>query len=266
MSKIPAYYIPHGGGPCFFMDWNPPDTWDALGAWLGSYAAALPEKPRAVLFFSAHWEEPEFTLLTTPKPDLYYDYYDFPPHTYDLHWPAPAADLRERVRQLASGAGLNLAENSDRGYDHGVFVPGLLAFPQADMPVAQISLKRGLDPREHLALGRALAPLREEGVLFVGSGMSFHNMRAFRYGSNEPIPGADAFDAWLTETVCHASPAEREEGLAHWAQAPEARFAHPREEHLMPLMIIAGSAPGASGRLAWHGRAMGAPLSAYELG
>ena len=81
MSKIPAYYIPHGGGPCFFMDWNPQDTWDALGTWLGSFAAALPEKPRAVLFFSAHWEEPEFTLLTTPKPDLYYDYYDFPPHT-----------------------------------------------------------------------------------------------------------------------------------------------------------------------------------------
>ncbi|MDD4702114.1 MAG: class III extradiol ring-cleavage dioxygenase [Desulfovibrio sp.] len=266
MSKIPAYYIPHGGGPCFFMDWNPPNTWHDLGAWLGSHAAALPEKPRAVLYFSAHWEEPQFTLLTTPKPALYYDYYDFPPHTYDLHWPAPAADLRERVRELTGKAGLNLAEDSTRDYDHGVFVPGLLAFPQADVPVAQISLKRGLDPREHLALGRALAPLRHEGVLFVGSGMSFHNMRVFRFGSNELIPGSEEFDTWLTETVCHTSPAEREERLAHWEQAPGARFAHPREEHLIPLMVIAGSAQGASGSMAWHGRAMGAPLSAYELG
>ena len=174
--------------------------------------------------------------------------------------------MKGRVRQLTSDAGLKLAEDNVRDYDHGVFVPGLLAFPQADMPVAQISLKRGLDPREHLAIGRALAPLREDGVLFVGSGMSFHNMRAFRYGSNEPIPGADVFDAWLTETVCHTNPAEREERLAHWAQAPEARFAHPREEHLIPLMIIAGSAPRSPGSLAWHGRAMGAPLSAYELG
>ena len=88
---MPAFYIPHGGGPCFFMDWSPADTWNALGSWLRSIPASLPQPPKAQLVFSAHWEQPEFTLLTTHNPDLLYDYYDFPPHTYDLKWPAPAA-------------------------------------------------------------------------------------------------------------------------------------------------------------------------------
>ena len=154
------------------MDWTPPDTWTALGQWMRSIPASLPQRPKAQLVFSAHWEGRDFTLLSTSAPGLYYDYYDFPPHTYELQWPAPPApELFDRVRQCMRGAGLTLAEDAGRDFDHGVFVPGLLMFPQADVPTLQISLRRGLDPAQHLALGAALAPLRDEGVLFVGSGM-----------------------------------------------------------------------------------------------
>jgi len=266
MARMPAFYIPHGGGPCFFMDWTPPDTWTALGQWMRSIPASLPQRPKAQLVFSAHWEGRDFTLLSTSAPGLYYDYYDFPPHTYELQWPAPPApELFDRVRQCMRGAGLTLAEDAGRDFDHGVFVPGLLMFPQADVPTLQISLRRGLDPAQHLALGAALAPLRDEGVLFVGSGMSFHNMRAFRYGDNVPIAGAENFDGWLAETVLDADCDRRNAALAQWEKAPGARFAHPREEHLIPLMVIAGAAGQTPGKLAWHGRAMGAPLSAFSF-
>ena len=133
------------------------------------------------------------------------------------------------------------------------------------MPTLQISLRRGLDPLEHLALGRALASLRDEGVLFVGSGMSFHNMQAFHYSDNAPIEGAEIFDNWLAETVCSPQPAVRNAALAEWEKAHGARFAHPREEHLIPLMVIAGAAGTANGKRAWHGRAMGALLSAFSF-
>ena len=141
---MPAFYIPHGGGPCFFMDWVPPDTWNALGGWMRSIPATLPQQPKAQIVFSAHWEQQEFTLLTTRTPGLYYDYYDFPPHTYELQWPAPPApELFDQVRQCMRSAGLPLAEDTTRDFDHGVFVPGLLMYPEAQMPTLQISLRRG---------------------------------------------------------------------------------------------------------------------------
>lgn len=267
MAKTPLYYIPHGGGPCFFMDWSPPDTWTALAEWLGSFPGTLKSPPVALLFISAHWEEPEFTLAANPTPALLYDYYDFPPHTYELAWPAPAAPhLFPRVQELLAPAGIPLVLDGKRDFDHGVFVPGILSYPRADLPVLQISLRRGLNPAAHIALGKALAPLREEGVLFIGSGMSYHNMRAFRYGDNTPIPGADIFDTWLTRTVCEFDQETREERLVHWAMAPGARDAHPREEHLIPLMVIAGAAGPDTGRRDFSCRAMGAPLSAYRFG
>ena len=140
------------------------------------------------------------------------------------------------MRELLQGAGIEVAEAPARGWDHGVFIPLKLVTPQADIPVAQLSLKAGLDPAEHLAAGRALAPLRDEGVLIVGSGMSWHNMRGFSPAFTDR---SAAFDAWLAETV--ADPARREAALARWEAAPHAREAHPREEHLIPLMVAAGS-------------------------
>ena len=187
-------YIPHGGGPCFFMKWTrgPEDVWDKMAASLRALGDSLPERPKALLVVSAHWEEEEPTVLSQPNPALLYDYYGFPPHTYELKWPAPGSpELAGRVRELLDGAGMPSRSNSERGFDHGVFIPLLLAFPKADIPTVQLSLRAGLDAKEHLAIGRALAPLRDEGVLIIGSGMSYHNMRNFSSGRTAK-PGVGA--------------------------------------------------------------------------
>ncbi|HEY8089827.1 MAG TPA: class III extradiol ring-cleavage dioxygenase, partial [Polyangiaceae bacterium] len=214
--KLPTLYIPHGGGPCFFMDWTmgPADTWDRMAAWLRELDGTLPEKPRALLVVSAHWEAPVPTVMTSPAPPLLYDYSGFPPHTYELTWPAPGApELASRVRHLLSGAGFESREDAKRGFDHGVFVPLKVAYPDARVPTVQLSLREGLDPAQHLAMGRALAPLRDEGVLIVGSGMSYHNMRGFN--SAAAREHSARFDAWLGEVAAKPS-SERDAALAAW--------------------------------------------------
>ncbi len=131
------------------------------------------------------------------------------------------------------------------------------------MPTVQLSLKAGLDPEEHLAMGRALAPLRDEGVFILGSGMSFHNMRAFRTAGG--AEAAETFDRWLRESAT-LDPKERDQRLARWSQAPAARLAHPREEHLLPLMVIAGAAGADRGTMAFNGKMLGARISAFHFG
>src|SRR6185369_15847840 len=161
---LPTLFIPHGAGPCFFMEWTrgPADTWDKTAAWLKGLVADLPERPKAILVVSGHWEEPVFTVGSSPRPPMLFDYYGFPEETYRLRFDAPGAPkLAARVRELLQGAGIEVAEAPARGWDHGVFIPLKLVTPQADIPVAQLSLKAGLDPAEHLAAGRALAPLRD---------------------------------------------------------------------------------------------------------
>ena len=267
MTRTPTYYIPHGGGPCFFMDWSPPDTWNTLGAWLRALPSELETPPVALLVVSAHWVEEEFTILSKPEPELFYDYYGFPEHTYELSWPAPGApEFLPKLRRLLDAAGIPYASDPERDFDHGVFIPGLLSFPQADVPVLQISLRSGFDPAAHLALGEALAPLRDEGVLIVGSGMSFHNMRVFHYGDNDLIPSSEEFDVWLREAVAGTSPEERARLLTDWERAPGGRFAHPYEDHLLPLMVTAGAAGTDTGAVAFSCRAMGAPLVAFRFG
>jgi len=140
-------------------------------------------------------------------------------------------------------------------------VPLKLTFPDADVPAIQLSLLEGLDPERHLALGRALAPLRDEGVLIVGSGMSWHNMRGFSPAFTEK---SARFDSWLARAL--ADPARRDEAIRHWDQAPYAREAHPREEHLAPLFVAAGAAEGQPGRLAFRDVAMDVVISGYEFG
>jgi aromatic ring-opening dioxygenase catalytic subunit (LigB family) len=194
---------------------------------------------------------------------MLYDYYGFPPESYRITWPAPGdPTLAARVRELLSSAGFDTAADAQRGFDHGTFVPLKLTYPQADVPTVQLSLKRGLDPKEHLAIGRALRPLRDEGVFIVGSGMTYHNLRAF-HASARPI--AESFDAWLRETI--ALPAsERDARLMQWESAPAARQAHPREEHLLPLMVIAGAAGDDRGTVAYNGTIVGLRLSAHHFG
>ncbi|HEY6459579.1 MAG TPA: class III extradiol ring-cleavage dioxygenase, partial [Polyangiaceae bacterium] len=159
-------------------------------------------------------------------------------------------------------AGFRAARDEKRGFDHGTFVPLKLAYPDADVPTVQLSLKQGLDPKEHLAMGRALAPLRDEGVFLVGSGMTYHNLRDFNPGARGV---AAEFDAWLRDVGVRA-PAERDAALARWTEAPAARKAHPREEHLIPMMVAAGAAGGDGGVVGYKGTILGLQLSAYHFG
>jgi aromatic ring-opening dioxygenase catalytic subunit (LigB family) len=261
---LPTYFIPHGAGPCFFMEWTrgPADTWDKTAAWLKGLVAGLPERPRAILVVSGHWEAPVFTVGSSPAPPMLFDYYGFPEHTYRLAFDAPGSpELARRVRELLGAAGFATAEDPERGYDHGVFVPLKLVTPDADIPVVQLSLKENLDPAEHLAAGRALAPLRDEGVLIVGSGMSWHNMRGF---SPAFTAKSEAFDAWLSEAL--ADPARRDAAVRDWSNGPYAREAHPREEHLAPLFVAAGAAEGEPGKHVFKDVAMDVAISGYAFG
>ncbi|MGN6424743.1 MAG: DODA-type extradiol aromatic ring-opening family dioxygenase [Asticcacaulis sp.] len=263
----PTLYIPHGGGPCFFMDWSPADMWDEMGAYLKRLPADVGEKPKALLIVSAHWEEAEFTVQTKPNPGLLFDYYGFPPHTYELSWPAPGApELAARVQALAAAAGIAVRADAQRDFDHGVFIPMLLAWPEADIPTFQLSLKAGLDPAAHLALGRALAPLREEGVLIIGSGMSYHNLRRLmqRDMNGDMRHASHDFDQWLQEAV----QGDRD-ALLRWTEAPNARLCHPREEHLLPLMVAAGAGADDPARMTYHEDSLGptgAAISAFQFG
>ena len=264
-ERQPAIFLPHGGGPCFFMDWTwgPADTWNATQRFLERVASALPAPPKALVVISGHWEEPAFTASAAAQPTLNFDYSGFPAHTYKLTWPAPGnPELARQVAGLLVNAGLPSGLSANRGFDHGVFVPLKVAFPEAKIPVVSLSLAASLDPALHLAAGRALAPLREEGVLIVGSGMSFHNLSA--YLRPETVERARAFDAWLTEAV-ESPAAERDTLLTNWRNAPYAAYAHPREEHLLPLLVAAGAGGGAPGGRIFSDEPMGAAISAYRF-
>ena len=264
-ARLPTVFVPHGGGPWPFVDMPFGDKaeLDALATYLRSVRAVPKSAPKALLVVSAHWEERVPTVMSGARPPMLYDYYNFPPAAYTITWPAPGAPaVAARVREVLGAAGIETGADAQRGFDHGTFVPLKLAYPDADVPAVQLSLVRGLDPAQHLAIGRALAPLRDEGVFIVGSGMTFHNLRAFR---RESAPAAAAFDAWLRDATTR-EPEERDRLLTEWTKAPHARDVHPREEHLLPLMVIAGAAGSDRGRTAYEGTVLGLRLSAYHFG
>jgi len=263
-ALLPTLFIPHGGGPCFFMDWNPPDTWKKMGTWLGALAGSVGVTPKAIVVVSGHWERPEFSVTGSPHPPLLYDYQGFPPHTYQLRYDVPGdLALAQQITGLLSHAGLSVYVDAERGFDHGVFIPFKVIYPKAQIPIVQLSLKTGLDPRLHIEVGRALQPLRKKGVLIVGSGMSYHNLRRFgdAFGA-----ASDQFDAWLTDAVCAPDAGTRNKKLEQWETAPHARLAHPREEHLLPLMVVSGAAGDDRGRRVFSDRVMGVTVSAYRFG
>ena len=263
-TPLPTYYIPHGGGPWPFM----PERAAALGsltAFLRGLLAGSGTTPRAIVVVSGHWEEPVPTVSARRDYSMFYDYYGFPEHTYALQYPAPGSpDTAREVIDALTAAGFPAASEHERGYDHGVFVPFMLVAPEATIPIVPLSLVTGLEPAQHLAMGRALVPLRRENVLIVGSGMSFHNLRAVYTGA-DVLKRSATFDAWLNDAVT-GDPAERDRRLAEWASAPEARFAHPREEHLLPLMVAAGAAEGDRGQRVYHDDIMGAATSGFRFG
>lgn len=264
-DRMPVAFVPHGGGPWPFVDLGlDPAEHAALSEYLRSLRTLPRRPPRALLVLSAHWEEAVPTVMTAERPPLLFDYHGFPATAYQLTWPAPGAPwLAARVQALLRAAGIPSRPDATRGFDHGTFVPLLLSYPDADVPTIQLSLKQGLNPAEHLAIGRALAPLRDEGVFILGSGMSFHNLRLFRDPRAPRI--AEDFDAWLRAAVT-APATQRNALLTQWALGPSATLAHPRAEHLLPLLVIAGAAGDDRGVTAYGGTSWGVRLSAYHFG
>lgn len=264
MPRMPVLYLPHGGGPWPFVDvgFGGRQAWEPLARYLRALPASLPAAPRALLVVTAHWEAKVPTVSSHPSPDLLYDYYGFPPAAYQLTWRAPGEPaLAARVRALLEQAGIPNAEDRQRGLDHGTFVPLAVSWPQGCPPVVQLSLMTGLDPARHLALGAALAPLREEGVLILGSGLSYHNLRTF--GRPDARAASEAFDAWLHQAVQRP---DREAALCAWSEAPFARACHPREEHLLPLHVVAGAAGSDAASLPFSEDLLGARVSAVAFG
>jgi len=267
MARQPTIFVPHGGGPWPFVDLGgfiPERDIESLRSYFAELPSTLPARPRALLVVSAHWEQSVATVMSAAHPPILYDYGGFPREAYAIQWPAPGdPQLAERVVELLSAAGIPTKTDSQRGFDHGTFIPFKVAWPNADVPALQLSLKAGLDPSEHLALGRALAPLRDDGVLILGSGMSYHNLRDF--GSAASARASAAFDAWLREAAT-APPESRARLLTEWTHAPGARHAHPREEHLLPLMVVAGAAGDDLGRVTFSDEWMHTRISAFQYG
>lgn len=240
----PILFVSHGGGPLPIL--NHPSHTDMIRVFAeirGHLAKYFP-KPSAIVYISAHWERSPVTMTSAAKPSLYYDYYNFPPESYALKYPVPGApDLATKLKQQLNAAGISAELDSSRGLDHGVFIPGLLLHPEADIPTLQISLQKGLNAAEHVRIGEALQGLAAENVLIIGSGYSFHNMQAF-FGPDNAEDNAknQAFEDWILSVLSVTDIPQRNQQLIDWEQAPHARFCHPREEHLLPLHVCAGAA------------------------
>jgi aromatic ring-opening dioxygenase catalytic subunit (LigB family) len=242
---------------------QPPTLWDGLAAYLKGIDAVVGRRPKAVLVISGHWEMPVATVNVAEKPGLLYDYYGFPEHTYRLKYPVSGAPrLAAKVQGLLEDAGIKSGTEAKRGLDHGVFIPFMLIYPNADVPVLQMSLQESLDPAVHLAIGRALAPLRREGVLIVGSGMSYNNLAAMFSGRGNAE--SEVFDTWLGEAV--VDPSTRDQKLIAWRAAPGGAASHPHQEHLLPLMVAAGAADGDVGVRTYNEAIMGKRISGFQFG
>lgn len=268
--RMPTVFLPHGGGPWPFLKENvfgAPNMWQQMDAYMRRLNMIPPRLPRAVLLVSAHWEAKNPTLMTANHPPMLYDYYGFPEEAYQVEWPAPGApELAAEARELLEQAGIASAIDAKRGFDHGTYVPLALAYPDADVPTFQLSLKEGLEPETHIRMGLALAPLRDKGVFLIGSGMSYHNLRAWmRRDRTEIAEASKEFDEWLVDTIS-LDPAARAARLIEWEQAPAARRSHPREEHLLPLMVVLGAALEDDAIVPYRDVVMNAHVSAVHLG
>ncbi len=259
-TTLPALYLPHGGGPAFFMDGGMGDMFRPMGQFLAGLHRLLPLRPSAILVVTAHWEAALPTLTGGQSPALIYDYYGFPKETYEIAYPAPGSPaLAERAAALLRQAGIETAVDAQYGWDHGVFIPLKVMFPDADIPVVALSLKAGLDPIAHVAIGAALRPLRDSGVLIVGSGMSYHNLGQMGNGV-----AAAQFDAWLDAALAGDADHRRSQ-LAQWSSAPSGRISHPREEHLLPLMVASGAGGESPARKLWSGAMGPTAVSAWAF-
>jgi len=266
MKRLPSYFLSHGGGPWPYLTGEFREHYRLLEASLQAIARELGGKPRAVLMVSGHWEADEFTVMASPRPPMVYDYYGFPEHTYHVRYDAPGSpELAGRVKNLLETAGLGARLDAERGFDHGCFTPMAVMYPEADVPVVQLSLKTGYDPQAHLAAGRALAPLRDEGILIVGSGLSYHNLREF---GEQAKTASEAFDGWLQDVLVRTPPGQRSQRLLQWEHAPSARRAHPQADHLIPLMVAVGAAEDEAAACIYHEQGFfgGVTASSFRFG
>lgn len=232
---------------------------------LANLANTLPAKPKAIIVVSAHWEELEFTVNKVINHTLYYDYYGFPPNTYQLTYPVKGDNhLITDIMRLLSNAGICINTDNQRGLDHGVFIPFKVIYPDTDIPIVQFSLKKGLDVQTHINLGKALAPLRKEGVLIVGSGMSYHNLGV--WSGKLAATASQAFNEWLITTLEEDDIEMRDRQLCRWQEAPYARIAHPTEEHLLPLMVATGAGDSDKGHCIYSGKIRELSFSAFRFG
>jgi aromatic ring-opening dioxygenase catalytic subunit (LigB family) len=199
MTRFPTLFLSHGGGPWPFME-DRRVQYARTAEEFGRLPQLLPERPKAVLVITGHWEADAFTVSTSAHPPMVYDYYGFPEHTYHLKYPAPGKpELAAEVKALLARAGLDCREDANQGFDHGTFVPLGLMYPNADMPIVLLSLKSTYDAAEHIKVGQAIASLRDEGILIVGSGLTYHNMRGFNRPESKPV--SYDFEAYLNEAI-----------------------------------------------------------------
>jgi aromatic ring-opening dioxygenase catalytic subunit (LigB family) len=224
--------------------------YDQLEASIVDMRRQIGVRPKAVLVVTGHWISDHFEVSAALEPPMLYDYYGFPEHTYHVHYRAPGSPaLASRTVQLLQNAGFAISLDQNRGFDHGTFTVLQPLFPEADVPVVQMSIRADFSPHDHFEAGRALAPLREEGVLIIGSGLSYHNLR--RMDRSAAAPSRE-FDAWLQDTLVRSGPGERRRRLTAWSDAPSARIAHPQEDHLLPLMVALGAAEEDPGACVYH--------------
>lgn len=239
-------YISHGGGPMPLLgDPSHQEMVEQL-----QVIAKKVGKPSAIILVSAHWEAGRPTVTSGQAQGLIYDYGGFAKQAFEIQYPCPGEpELANRIYRALSQKGIDASMDEYRGFDHGLFVPLKIMYPEADIPCVQLSLVNSLNPDVHIKMGKALANLNWDNVLFIGSGFSFHNMRAFfSSGTDESDAKNLAFDQWLRALMSDDTISEntRELGLLNWETAPQARYCHPREEHLLPLHVCYGIAGKAS--------------------
>ena len=240
-TLFPVLYLPHGGGPLPLL--GDPQHQE-LAAFLSKITVQLPQ-PTSIIVISAHWEEPIAKITGAAYPKIIYDYFGFPEQSYHIQYNAPGnPSLAKTVLNLLQARGIESEIDNQRGFDHGLFVPLKLMYPDANIPCIQVSLLHGLDPAAHIKLGEALASLRQQNCFIIGSGMSFHNLRAFFRPGIVHEDQSNAFHQWLIDTCSgeDLSTEQRTRQLVNWEQAPNARLCHPREEHLLPLQVCYGAA------------------------
>jgi 4,5-DOPA dioxygenase extradiol len=229
----PSVFISHGS-PMHALEPGPAgEAWKALGRRLG--------KPRAIVIASAHWESDLPMLTGTARPQTIHDFSNFPEPLYRLRYPAPGApEIAQRAQALLKEAGLGAAIDGSRGLDHGAWAPLLYMYPEADVPVVQISVQPALGPRHHVAVGNSLRNLSGEGVLLIGSGHMTHNLRDWARGRGTPEPYAREFQAWVFDKL---NKHDVEDLIDYRARSAHGVRAHPTDEHFLPLFFALGAAP-----------------------